>query len=73
MSDRGSYGKRRSTRPRRIAPSAGLRRGPPAGKAAQPIWFDVVSELSFMVAIGVILLFVAVIAVINRIEFGRFD
>jgi len=50
-----------------------LRRGATAGKASRPIWFDAVSELSSMVAIGVILLFVAVIAIINRIEFGRFD
>jgi hypothetical protein len=50
-----------------------LRRGPGAGKAAQPIWLDAVSELSSMVAIGVILLFVAVIAILNRVEFGRFD
>ncbi len=30
-------------------------------------------ELSAMVAIGVILLFVAAFALLNRIEFGRFD
>jgi hypothetical protein len=57
----------------RIPPRPGLRRGATAGKAAQPIWFDAVSEHSSMVAIGVILLFVAVIAILNRVEFGRFD
>jgi hypothetical protein len=57
----------------RIPPPGGLRRGAPAAKAARSIWFDAVSEHSCMVAIGVILLFVAVFAIINRIEFGRFD
>jgi hypothetical protein len=57
----------------RIPSDRGLRRGAAAGKAALPIWFDAVSEHSSMVAIGVILLFVAVFAVLNRVEFGRFD
>jgi hypothetical protein len=57
----------------RIQQERGLRWGAPVGKAAQPIWFDAVSEHSSMVAIGVILLFVAVFAILNRVEFGRFD
>ena len=57
----------------RIAPIGGLRPGAPAAKAAQSNGFDAVSEYSSMVAIGVILLFVAVFAVLNRVEFGRFD
>jgi hypothetical protein len=31
------------------------------------------SRSPLMVAIGVILVFIAVIAILNRIEFGRFD
>lgn len=46
---------------------------PPAAKAASSIWFDAVSENSIMVAIGVILLFVAVFATLTRLETGRFD
>jgi hypothetical protein len=50
-----------------------LRAAATAAKAAWSFWFDAVSENSSMVAIGVILLFVAVFAGLNRLEFGRFD
>ncbi len=52
---------------------ARLRRRPAAAKPTLPFHLDTVSELYFMVAIGVILLFVAAFAALNRIEFGRFD
>lgn len=59
-----------TTKPRE---SAGLRSRPALAKAAWRTSRDAVLELKVMEAIGVILLFVAVLAALNRIEFGRFD
>jgi len=42
-------------------------------KAAQRKFPIVVVERTVMEAIGVILLFVAALAILNRVEFGRFD
>jgi hypothetical protein len=50
-----------------------LRSRPALAKAARRTSRDAVLELKVMEAIGVILLFVAAFAVLNRIEFGRFD
>ena len=58
------------TKPRE---SAGLRSRPALAKAALRTSRDAVLEPRVMEAIGVILLFVAAFAVLNRIEFGRFD
>lgn len=53
--------------------SAGLRSWSALAKAARRTSRDAVLEPKIMEAIGVILLFVAAFAALNRIEFGRFD
>jgi hypothetical protein len=50
-----------------------LRFGPAVAKASRPESLAAVVERNVMEAIGMILLFVAAFAVLNRLEFGRFD
>ena len=50
-----------------------LRSAPAVAKASPPDSLVAFAEHNVMEAIGMILLFVAAFAVLNRLEFGRFD